>query len=156
MSKANYRTRNKSAIARGFRKLQKDAENTCGVFMRNVARDMLMQLLRFHDEHERLHHVDEKNTLAYALAHNGTIIENGYHHGGEDDLPGQAMEIAQSIVSGAKGWVAVVVSEMQGWYNYADEEDMLHSTASEIQKKSLSSLFGASEYLTVGAIPKPQ
>lgn len=155
MSRANYKVRNRNAIKRGFEWLGKYEAGICDVYMRNIARDMLTQLLRFHDENDELHHKEEKNTLAYALAHDGAVVESGFHNGSEDDLPGRALEIATGILSGTHGWVAVVVSELEGWYNIADEEDMLHSTASEIQQKSLSSLFGSSEYLTIGAIPKP-
>ncbi len=157
MSNPRYKVRNKNAIERGFKSLKTQADSTENVVMRNIARDLLHQLLRFHDEYDAVNHQVEENTLAYALAHNGTIVESGFHRGGDkDDLPGDALEQATDVATSNHGWVAVILSDMMGFYDFPKEEDMLHDTASEIDNRWGTGLHGSSKYLTPGAIQKPE
>jgi hypothetical protein len=151
----NNQRKNKSAFKRGFESLRKYADGMSEVVMRNMARDGLNALLYEHDTHEsNMHHATEKNTLAYALAHNGVLVESGYHNGGEDDLPGDALENAIKLACEQSGWCAVILSDLNGgWYNVALEEDLLNAARGDIQD-NWGGFFG-NEYLTPGAVPKP-
>lgn len=153
----NYKVRNRNAIKRGFTNLKSYGEKMSEVVMRNMARDGLHSLLNEHDIHEAyLNHTCEDNTLAYALAHNGAIIESGYHNGGDDELPGDAKAQAEEIARSHNGYCAVILSDMMGWYKITLEEDLLNAARGDIQDHYGSNLFGKSEYLVPGAIPKPQ
>ena len=153
----NYRVRNRNAIKRGFTNLESYGEKMSEVVMQNMARDGLRALLYEHDLHDSfLNHPAEKNTVAYALAHNGSIIESGYHNGGEDDVPGNALQQAEALARTRNGFCAVILSDMMGWYNFALEEDLLNAARGDIQDNYASNLFGTREYFVPGAIPKPQ
>ena len=153
----NYKSRNANAIKRGFKNFGSYAAHMEDVVMRNMARDGLFALLREHNLHDEfLNHPQEKDTLAYALAHDGMIIESGYHNGKEDDLPGDALNQARQVASAHKGWCAVILSDMQyGWYSVVLEEDLLNAARGDIEDNYSRSLFGNSEYFIPGAIPKP-
>ena len=156
MSKANYRLRNRNAIRRGFKNYGTYAAGVEKVVMVNMARAGLHALL---EEHERtdslMHHSTERNTLAYALSHDGTIVESGYHNGGGDDLPGDALEVATQIASEHSGWCAVILSDLKfGFYNVALEEDLLNAARGDIEN-AWSGMFESS-FLIPGAITKPQ
>ena len=91
--------------------------------------------------------------MGYALAHDGIIVESGFHEGGGSR--GEALSMAQDAVRGKKGWVAVVLSDMQMvHYIFNAEEDALREVVVAIRDEFAA---GAnSVYVTPGAIPKPQ
>lgn len=161
MSKPNYRLRNRNAIKRGFSRLSTYAKNTCEAVMVNVARDGLARLIQAHEisdqlfGHEHNWHLDETNTLGYALAHDGVIVESGYHDGG--GWRGGALNMAKDAVSGTKGWVAVILADMQfGHYHYITtphEEDMIHWVAEAVRDDWYGGI--NSVYIIPGSIPKP-
>ena len=159
MSKANYRKRNQTAIKRGFKSLQSYAEGMSDIVMRNIARDGLNKLIEMHEisaqylDHNLYWHLDESNTMGYALAHDGIIVESGFHEGGGSR--GAALSMAQDAVRGKKGWVAVVLSDMQQMhYIFSAEEDALREVVTAIRDEFAA---GAnSVYVTPGAIPKPE
>lgn len=163
MNRESYNNlrKNQTSIKRGFEKLKSYAVGKDGkggmarVVMTNIARDGLRALLYEHDLHEsNMAHPSEKNTLAYALSHDGVIIESGYHNGGEGDMPGDALSEAIAIASRGKGWMAVVLSELNfGFYNVALEEDLLNAARGDIES-AWSNMFG-SDYLVPGAVEKP-
>lgn len=155
----NYKLRNSNKIKKGFERLSERANSISEVIMRNAARDGLNKLIEAHEMALQLvggnreFHLVENNTLAYALAHNGAIVESGYHNGGGER--GGALGMAKEAVSNsAEGWKAAIVSDIQmGHYYLDDEEDLIHIAAESVRDE----LYGGpnSEYITPGAIPKP-
>lgn len=162
MSRANYRVRNQNAIKRGFNKLLNYEQKMSEAVMRNIVRDGLNKLIDAHEisvqlfGHSHNWHLDETNTLGYALAHDGKIIESGYHDGG--GWRGGALGMAQDIVRQQKGWVAVILADMQmGHYHFITiphEEDMIHYAAEAIRDEFFAGL--DSVYIIPGSIPKPK
>lgn len=163
----NYKIRNRNTIERAFKNLSSREESLCEVIMRNVARDGLNELIEKHElsstlfGHTHSRHLEEINTLAYALSHEGRVVESGYHKGpGNDDLPGDAENKARRIAGDGSGWVAVILADMENlWYHFEytgvpHEEDMLLWSEENIRNKLLSGK--SSEYVTPGSIPKPR
>lgn len=132
-----YRTQNRNTITKSFRRLRNSEERTMREGMVKVAKAGMDYLLEAHDNHPIAHeHPEEENTMAYAVAHNGTIVESGNHHGsGSEDMPGNALSKAASLLSGTQGWTAVILSEMEGWYRADWEINFLQSSADEIRDK---------------------
>ena len=161
-SRTNYKARNSTTIKRAFANFKAREEALCEVMMRNAARDGLNKLIEAHElsvqlfGHEHSMHLDETNTLGYALAHDGTIVESGCHEGG--GFRGGALGMAQDLVRGKKGWVAVILADMQfGHYHFNEiphEEDMLYWTAEAVRDEFYGGL--NSVYVIPGSIPKPK
>ena len=158
MSGPNYRLRNQNAIKRGFSHLATYANNTVRVVATNMAHDGLASLIEVHrlmiGGHDGHHfHLIEENTLGYAVAHDGVVVETGYHHGsGNEPLPGEAVEMAKIITEGTIGWRVVIISDLL-WAHYdGHEEDMLNTARGVLSDKwnGINSI-----YLIPGAIPKP-
>lgn len=159
MSRANYRLRNRNAIKRGFERLKKTADFTCRNVVVNMGRDGLIQLVDAHrlliDGHDGHHlHLIEENTLGYAVAHDGMIIESGYHNGsGIEPLPGEAMEMARTFLQGLHGWRAVILSDMKWGHYDGHEEDMLNYAREVLRDKWDGGVFGSGKVETVYIIP---
>jgi len=118
--------KNESTIKRAFARLQERKDTIIREGMINLAKAGLEYLVAVHNMHEMfMAHTTETDTLAYAVAHDGLIVASGCHNGGDDDLPGSATDAAISILSGTSGWVAVILSEMEGYYRVDYEQDFL-------------------------------
>lgn len=136
-----YQQQNKSTIAGAFARLQKAEEDAIAKGMCRLAKAGLEYLVEAHDSFGYvLRHTEETNTLAYAVAKDGVIVVSDYLDGGSGDLPGNAREKAATILSGTKGWAAVIVSDMEGWYRVDWEMHFLHISVAQI-KENFHSFF---------------
>lgn len=134
---AGYSTQNRNTITKSFQRLRKSEDAISREGMVRVVKAGMDSLLEAHYNHPIAHeHPEEENTLAYAIAHDGVIVESGRHNGiGSDDMPGEAQSKAASLLSGTTGWTAVILSEMEGWYRVDWEWNFLRSSADEIRNK---------------------
>ena len=136
----SYRTTNKQTIERAFKTFSLQADSYIERGMRDIAVAGLEYLVEAHEMYEYgsgavdengntdrgfEFHIHEENTMAYAVAHNGKVISAGKYNGrGNDgDITGIAMEQASAIASASIGWVAIIYSEMDGWYKMEKEQD---------------------------------
>ena len=140
-----YQAKNLAAIQRGFDRLRKAEYERCKQGMINLAQAGLLYLVDAHEMYniqESHHHLNEDNTLAWAVAYNGTIVASGdlegaLGHGDSfDDIPGEARQRAEAAIKGTSGWVAIIFSSMEGWYNEEWERFYL-----EYSKDSLAADF---------------
>lgn len=129
---------NESVINQAFKRLTICEMNVIREGMIRLAKAGLAYLVEMHNMHELfMSHTTEKDTMAWAVGYNGLVIASGFYDGGDDDMPGTADATAASIIEGTTGWVAVILSEMEGYYRVDYEEDFLtdtsFNTASEFQ-----------------------
>lgn len=68
-------------------------------------------------------HIHEQNTMAYAVAYDGKVVTAVSYQGNGDSKAGAAMEEASKIAAATSGWVAIIYSEMDGWYKMEKEQD---------------------------------
>jgi hypothetical protein len=125
----SYKSKNKATIKRAFSRFRSISEDAIRNGMVNIARTGLLFLVDAHEMFniQELHnHLNEDNTLAWAVAHNGSIIESGDLLGGGSDMPGNAELEARNLLGGTTGWVAVIYSDMKGWYRADWEEEYLN------------------------------
>jgi len=128
---AKYQSQNNRVISAAFKRFREQYMTTmtqgyCEIA--EMALEYLAQVHRNSPDHQR--HIEEVNTIGYAVGYNGQIItSHGYGGSGEGDLSGQAREMAESIVAGhPSGWSLAVLSEMDGWYDYIWEDELIGST----------------------------
>ena len=132
---AGYQSKNTQVIRNAITRFRNDADTIIENGICDVARAGLTFLVEAHDAYrENMSHTVEEDTLAYAVAHNGTVIRSGYYNGGGEDIPGDAMNKAKSLLSGTSGWVAIILSEMEGWYRVDWEQDFLQYSADTIRQ----------------------
>lgn len=126
---------NKQAILRGFTRLRTVEEQTALNGMRKVGETGLDLVVQYHREHDSdMIHLNEDDTLAYAVAHDGKVVASGNHSGGDFDMPGEATEEAKDLLASTKGYAAIVLSDMaQPWYNATYELDFLTRARGEIE-----------------------
>lgn len=130
-----YQAKNENVIRNAFDRFSKNAENVIREGMRAMARAGLDYLIEAHILHDSIMlHTSETDTLGYAFGHDGLLIESGSHKGGDYDLPGSAQEEAEAILSGTKGWVIIILSDMEGWYRVDYEMDFLGYSAETIRR----------------------
>lgn len=133
---AKYQTQNKNTIARAFLRFRKEEESIIREGMARVAKAGMDYLVQAHEQFQSgLHHPDEDDTMAYAVAHDGVVVESGAYNGGGGDIPGDAKNKAIELLSGSKGWTAIIISDMEGWYRVDWEMGFLQSSADEIMEK---------------------
>lgn len=134
----DYFAKNKAAIKRGFTNLQKTEKDVIQRGIVEVAKAGLDYLIEMHNEHDQnMMHPAEDNTLAFAVGYDGKVLLSMGHNGngGDDyDMPGAAKEKAEAIVAQTKGWVAVIYSEMEGWYRWDYELDFYIYTIDYIKE----------------------
>ena len=128
---AKYQNQNNRVISAAFKRFQEQyiatmTQGFCDLAVK--ALDYLVEVHRNSEDHHR--HIEDANTVGYAVGYNGQIIvSHGYAGSDEGDLPGQAKEVAESIVAGhPSGWSLAVLSEMDGWYDYIWEDELIGST----------------------------
>lgn len=136
----NYRGRNATTINKAFKRFARSEEDIIRNGMFNVAKAGMDYLIEAHNAFKPgLLHTKENDTLAYAVAHDGTVQMMGFHSGGEGKT-GWARNAAASALSGTTGWVAIILSEMYGWYKVSYELNFLSYSAAEI-KSNFSKFF---------------
>lgn len=130
-----YRQQNRATIKRGFRWLEKSEGEIVKKGMVALAEAGLSYLVDAHRQHAaNMMHTTEDDTLAYAVAHDGVIVSAGSHNGsGGEDMPGDAINKARALLTGTSGWVAIILSEMEGWYRLDYENGFLQYSADEIR-----------------------
>lgn len=132
---AGYQSKNEKVIRNAFTRFRANVDRIIENGMRNLAQAGMAFLVDAHDSHrDNMMHTEEVDTLGYAVAHNGTIIESGSYKGGGDDFPGDAMNKAKALLAGTSGWVAIILSEMEGWYRVDWEQDFLHYSADQVRQ----------------------
>lgn len=132
---AKYQTQNKRIIERAFSRFRKEEEDILREGAIRIGKAGLDFLLEAHENfQEQLLHPEETDTLGYAVAYNGGIVDSAAHIGGDTgDLPGSAKEEAERLLSGTKGWMIIVLSDMDNWYRWDWEEDFLMYSSDEIK-----------------------
>ena len=132
---AGYSAQNSRVIRKAFDRFRKEDEDIIRHGMLLVAKAGIDHLVEAHArKSEDLNHPQEEDTMGYAVAHNGTIVASfGYNGGGTDDMPGQAREEAERLLAGTTGWRAIILSDMEGWYNVDWEEGFLYISSEEIR-----------------------
>ena len=131
-----YEAQNRAAIKRGFAWLKSVQDK--------VVRDGMYGLLNaglsyLEDAHGTIHggqaHVEESDTLGWALVHDGQITEVVSHSGEEFTPHGDALGRLQQIArESPAGWVGIIMSDMaNNWYRVDYEMDYLHYTQDEIR-----------------------
>ena len=135
---AGYEQKNAATIRRAFERFKASKDDIIRDGMIRLAKAGLEYLVFVHNAHSMfMEHTNETDTLAWAVSHDGLVIASGCHEGGDDDMPGTAQITASNILSGTTGWVAIILSEMEGYYRVDYEEDFLFdtsfNTASEFQ-----------------------
>ena len=125
-SASSYKAANERAIDYAAKSFKIDAEVALLDGMERLANAALDYLVEAHNAHAMfMSHVTETDTMAWALARDGRIRRSGFHNGGEQDLPGSAMEKAMAIASQTHGWAVVILSDMEGWYREDYEMDFM-------------------------------
>ena len=131
---ANYSAKNQKTIATAFARFQRTEEEIVRNGMIRLAQAGLAFLVEAHEQFQPgLYHPEEDDTLAYAVAEDGVIVESGSYNGEGGDIPGDARNKAVKLLSGTRGWVAVILSEMEGWYRVDWEMDFLQLSADEVR-----------------------
>lgn len=134
MAGSKYITQNRRVIHTAFTRLGRDADAIILDGMTRVAQAGLEYLLGAHDDHSPwMNHPIENDTLASVVAHNGEVVASFPHDGGEGDLPGNASDEAKRILRGTSGWVAIIHSDMKGWYRVDYELAFLAISADEVK-----------------------
>lgn len=124
---------NARKIDRAFSRLKASEAKIVRDGMIRLAKRGIEYLVDAHERHAQdMRHTTERDTLAWAVSHNGDVIASGSHYGDGSDI-GNAKYMAESILSSTKGWVAVILSEMYGYYRADYEQDFLYETAFNTQ-----------------------
>lgn len=134
------RQKNRSVISKAFSEFEKFEEKYIREGMVRLAKAGLDYLVEVHKAHAMfMYHPDEDNTMAYAVAHNGSIIASDAHNGGDsDDMPGTAQATAERLLSDTSGWVVLILSEMEGYYRFDLEEDFFFDVSFNAQSEFYS------------------
>lgn len=131
---AKYQAQNKRTIEQAFSRFRKEEEDIVREGMERVAKAGIAFLVEAHKQfREGLSHPHEDDTMAYAVAHDGIIVVSNSYFGGGDEIPGDARSKAEGLLSGTKGWTAIILSDMEGWYRIDWEMGFLHSSAEDIR-----------------------
>lgn len=131
---ASYASKNRQVIKNAFNNLLKDEKEIIRDGMCKLAEAGLSYLIEAHEFHSALmNHTTETDTMGYAVAFDGVIVASGSHDGGGDDMPGAARDTAQALLAGTQGWVAIILSDMEGWYRVDYEEDFLGYAFEEVK-----------------------
>ena len=136
----SYLQQNSSTIDKAFARLRKSEEAIIREGMIRLAEAGLQYLIESHDSFGNMHHTNETDTLAYAVAHDGAIVRGEYLNAWGDDMPGNALQTATRLLSATKGWVAIILSDMEGWYRVDWEMHFLHYSEAQI-KQNFHSFF---------------
>lgn len=134
MAGSKYIAQNHRVILTAFDRLSRNADAIILDGMTRVAQAGLEYLLQAHNEHSPwMAHPFENDTLAGVVAHNGEVVASFTHNGGEGDLPGSASDEAERMLRDTSGWVAVILSDMKGWYRVDYEIGFLAVSADEVK-----------------------
>ena len=130
-------TRNRSVIDKAFARLQRSEEDV----IRNGMYGLLNAGLHYLNEahgliHSGMYHVGEKDTLGWALVHDGQILEVVAHDGRKWTPYGDALHRLEDIARQFnKGWVGIVLSDMaNNWYRVDYEYDYLAYSVDRIEE----------------------
>lgn len=122
-------------IAKAFSRLASSEERIIGDGLKRLALTGLAFLVEAHDNHPAAHnHPEENDTMAYAVAREGAVIEAGAFSGGNSVPNSNAESKARALVAGTHGWVAVILSDMgRDWYRVDWEMQFLQYSADQIR-----------------------
>ena len=92
-----------------------------------------------HEAHGLIHpgeyHEHEKDTLGWALVHDGQILEVVSQDKGKWTPYGDALHRLEDLASQTNGWVGIVLSDMaNSWYRVDWEYDYLAYSADHIRE----------------------
>lgn len=127
-----YTQQNVRVIQNAFSRLVRRKDSSIKAGLIEMAKAGLEYLAEAHDFHGVMMHTHEENTMCYVVAHNGTVIVAEPFEGGDYDLPGNAVNEATAIISGTNGWVAMIYSNMEGWYRTDYEIEFMEYSRDEI------------------------
>lgn len=119
---------NDEVITRAFARFRGNVSKICQEGMIRLAKAGLDYLVSAHNEHAMfMAHTTEDNTMGWAVSFNGKVVASGAYEGNGDTMPGSAEQTAASILASTTGWVAVILSEMEGYYRVDYEMDFLNN-----------------------------
>lgn len=127
-TKAGYLRRNERTINRTIDALIKQQEKIIKSGYEEFMQSALDYLIEVHNASD--HHVNENDTLACGIIHDGKMIKV-WGHGGPETVPWKkATEIIRNLVPTLpdEGWVGILLSGMTGWYNVDKEMGHLGET----------------------------
>lgn len=79
------------------------------------------------------HNLSEKDTLGWAVYHDGSKIGSGTQDRGS--VKGSVQEMMDGLFGGTKGWIGVIMSEMTfDWYRVDYEVAFLNYSADQIKQ----------------------
>lgn len=133
-ARSTYRQKNRTTIKNAFTGFSARKENFITVRFAELMKYGMEKVLEAHDEFGIVHHhnIDERNTLAWMIFHNGVKVAGDGQDEGSTE--GTAIWRIESLGSSTKGWVGFVMSEMTfNWYRVDWEEDFLNYSIEEIR-----------------------
>lgn len=128
--------KNRSVIERAFARLRQREDDV----IRNGMYGLLTAGMDYlHEAHGLIHegerHVGEKDTLGWALVHDGQILEVVSHSGRRVTPYGDALHRLEDLAGQTDGWVGIVLSDMaNNWYRVDWEYDYLAYSADHIRE----------------------
>lgn len=121
---------NERTIERSLRQLAKREYDTVLSGYVQFMQAAMNHLIEEHSASE--HHVNEDNTLAWAIVHDGNVVMIYGHKGGEQvrwtTAPGYLLRIIPTLPN--TGWIGILLSATKGWYNVEREMGYLTDTLS--------------------------
>lgn len=144
---AKYQNKNKSVIDRAFERFQKQYVSTMSQGLVEIAEAALAYLVSCHENDPiHKHHIEDDNTIGYAVGFRGaTLVASfGYEGGGGENarFPGNAAKKAEELVMSRKdGWSLVVLSEMDGWYDWTFEDEALVGSTKNFTRENFLKFF---------------
>ena len=131
---SDYRTENKNTIDKAIARFKKESFEAIKQGMCKLAEAGMEYLVEAHNRHDTaMMHPHENNTMAYVVAYKGAIVKSFSYNGNDDDLPGEAKEMAEALAAQSQEWVVILLSDMQSWYNYAYEVSFLTDSKDTIK-----------------------
>lgn len=116
----SYKAANKRTIDYAFKRLMLNEQNAIESGMKEVGKAALAALVEIHKAIDT--HVNESNTMAYAVAHDGRIIQAECFEDSNGFETGNAIQEASVLAAKTSGWVVLVYSEMENqWYSWDKE-----------------------------------
>lgn len=147
MVSTNQKQNNDKLIQKGFTSLLVTKDDHIERVMVEVLDEALDELKMCHYDHPIAHHhVEETDTLGWALVHNGNVVKAVAHDGGIV-TSASALRTLREIVSECShiGWYGIVCSDVTNnryrvWYRLDWEMSFLNYTASYTEHNILQYL----------------
>ncbi len=127
---------NDVVIKNAFARLSQAKDVHIEHVMHEVLAVALEALLTAHDNHPIAHrHPEEDDTLAWALIHNGKVVEAVAHSGGRMTAASALRTLRRVMAENpSKGWYGVVCSDVtNNWYRIDWEMSFLNASMNAVK-----------------------